>query len=238
MQPDVIALDLALVALCGGIVGLDRRGAFQFMVSQPLVAVPLLGLMLGDVTTGLWLGALLQLLWMSSMLFGANTPPNETLSSIAAGGMVLLYGRHIADPAPVVWVIAVLLAIPLGALGRLIDVRLEQRNRALSERALAAVAKGDLNVIDRLPWIGLSRVFLANALVGALASGLGLLVLAAAQPWVGVSLERAMTAVGAYVLPALGLAVALSLVRRRRAIALALVTFAAVSMMLDHGGAI
>ena len=98
MEPATVAIDLALIAACGGVVALDRRGAFQAMISQPLVAVPLLGALLGQLEVGLALGAVLQLLWMSSMLFGANTPPNETLSSMVAGGMVLLYGKHIAAP--------------------------------------------------------------------------------------------------------------------------------------------
>ncbi len=236
MEPETVALDLALIAACGGLVGLDRRGAFQVMISQPLVAVPLLGMALGDLETGLWLGAILQLLWMSSMLFGANTPPNETLSSMVAGGMVLLYGEHIAKADVGVWTLAILLAVPLGPLGRRIDERLERINLGLSQRALAAAAEGRIEVLDRLPWVGLARVFSIHAALAALGSGVGLLVIAALHPVLDGALLAAVVTVGTYVLPALGLAVTVSLVRRRRSILLGLITFVAVIVMLDHGG--
>lgn len=236
MEPGTVGLDLLLIALCGGVVGLDRRGAFQAMISQPLVAVPLLGFALGHLELGLQLGALLQLLWMSSMLFGANTPPNETLSSMAVAGMVLLYGKHIAAPDVALWTIAILLAVPLGPLGRHIDMRLERLNLTLSEQAVAAAAEGRDAVIDRLPWVGLARVFSLHAALIALVSGLGLLLLAAVHPFLGGSLRAAMIVVGTYLVPALGVAVALSLVRRRRGIAIAAVAFVAVVMLIDQGG--
>lgn len=237
MEPATVAIDLALIAACGGLVGLDRRGAFQAMISQPLVAVPLLGALLGQLEVGLALGAALQLLWMSSMLFGANTPPNETLASMVAGGMVLLYGKHIATPDIAVMTVGILLAVPLGPLGRAIDVRLERINLALSQRALAAVAESRVEIIDRLPWIALGRVFSIHAALIALGSGIGLIVLAAVHPLLDGAVLAAIATAGMYLVPALGLAVAFSLVRRRRGIALGLLTFVAVAIMLDHGGA-
>ena len=113
MSPLALLTDLASIALLGGLLAVDRRGAFQLMLSQPLVAVPALGLLLGDPLTGLHLGALLQLLWMSSFLFGANVPPNETVASVAIGGMVLLYGRHVGPAEVPIWTLAILIGVPL-----------------------------------------------------------------------------------------------------------------------------
>ena len=76
-DPLQLSRDALQVTLVGGLLALDRRGAFQLMVSQPLVVIPVLGLMFGQLDTALWMGALVQLLWMASLIVGASVPPNE-----------------------------------------------------------------------------------------------------------------------------------------------------------------
>lgn len=234
MDTAAFVRDLLLVALFGGAVGLDRRGAFQLMVSQPLVAVPALGLLLGDVETGLWLGSLLQLLWMSSFLFGAQVPPNETVASISIGGMVLLYGRYEGPPTAEIWTLAILLGAPLSLLGRWVDIRLDRANLGLASRADAAAHDCAPRVLGRIPVIGLVRVFALNAVMVAPAAGLGLVVLSLVAPHLDGAAATAVEAVGHYFLPALGLAVALSTVRRRRALALAAASFTLVLVALQQ----
>lgn len=235
MELAALATDLALAAAVGGLVGLDRRSAFQAMISQPLVAVSLLGVLLGQAALGLWLGALLQMLWMSSMLFGANTPPNETLASTAIGAMVLLYARHIGTADPPLWTLAILLGVPLGPLGRKVDVRIEQANLRLAERALTAAEAGRPGELGRLPLIAIGRVFAIQALLVASAAAAGIALLALVHPWLSAPVHRALTVVGMYLIPALGLAVALSLVRRRRGLALALGAFVALCLAIEQG---
>lgn len=238
MSAGLIA-DVLLVAVATGLACLDRRGAFQAMLAQPLVAVPLLGAAMGDLSLGLYLGCILQLLWMSSVLFGANTPPNESLASMCIAGIALIHGAHFDHGAvneTVVWTGALLLGAPLAPFGRWLDVQIEQRNSRLAESALAAVGEGELGPLTWLPWLGLGRVFLLNAAVAALATALGLAALVPLTHSVGGALEVGLTAVGVYLVPAVGLAVALSVVRRRRGIALGCVAFIAVTLLGNAGG--
>ena len=88
--------NLAMVAAVGGALSLDRRAALQLMVSQPLIAVSILGALMGDVQLGVLLGALLQLLWMSCVLFGANIPRNDTLAAVTIGGAVFIFANHVS----------------------------------------------------------------------------------------------------------------------------------------------
>ena len=57
-----MAMKILLVSLVGGILGMDRI-VMQAMLSRPIVSAPLVGWVLGDVYTGLIVGALFELFW-------------------------------------------------------------------------------------------------------------------------------------------------------------------------------
>ena len=122
MSPADLVIDFSLIAVVGGILSLDRRASFQLMVSQPMVAVSILGLIFGDVQTGVILGSMLQLLWMSCVLFGANIPRNDTLASVTIGGSVLLFAQYLSDASiaskPSIWALAIIVGAPTCVLGR------------------------------------------------------------------------------------------------------------------------
>lgn len=235
MEPAAAAADLAVVSAVGGLLALERRGAFQLMLSQPIVAVPLLGFLMGDVMTGVWLGSLLQLLWMSSVLFGANVPPNETLASVSIAGVVLLYGRYFGTPDPVVWTVAILVGAPLSLFGRSLEIRLDRSNRKLAERADEAAKAGLPGVLSALPPLGLLRALLVNSAVVSIAVAAGVAVLALVRPLAGTGLTYALQVVGFYVVPAVGIAVALTTVPRRRGLVIAAASYVALVAVLHPG---
>jgi PTS system mannose-specific IIC component len=74
----------SLVASCaGGVLSLDRTAAFQTMVSRPIVTAPVIGYLLGSVTTGLVVGTLLELLLMGDLPVGSYVPMHETAIATA-----------------------------------------------------------------------------------------------------------------------------------------------------------
>ncbi len=235
MDAGVIAQDLGLIAAVGGVAAVDRRGAFQVMLSQPLVVVPALGVLLGDPVTALWLGSLLQLLWMSSVMHGANVPPNETVAAVAIGGAVLLFGKYVHPTDATIWTVAILLGAPLSQVGRWLEIRLDRANQQLSDLADEAARANEPAGLERLPWLGLGRTFVLNAGLAVVATSLGLGLLMLLDPAIGGALAVALDTVGRYMLPALGLAVALSVLRRRRALVLAGVSFLLVMTAILQG---
>ena len=64
--------------------GLDRVALVQMMISRPLVAGPLTGLVLGKPLLGLEVGMLLELLWLGRLPVGAAIPPDDTQVSVGA----------------------------------------------------------------------------------------------------------------------------------------------------------
>lgn len=49
---------------------------------RPIVLCPLVGLVLGDLQSGLAIGASLELLFMGSISIGAYVPPDETIGGV------------------------------------------------------------------------------------------------------------------------------------------------------------
>lgn len=230
-----LALSLTTVAVIGGLVSLDRRAAFQFMLSQPLVAVSLVGLTLGHLNDGVMLGAILQLLWMSSVLFGANIPRNETLASVTIGGAVFLYSNYLSPATPTIWTLAILLGAPVCILGQWLDIKLDHLNLGIATKADEAASDGNTKAISFCVFLSLTRTFLANAAATSMTTATVFFVLVQSDTFVGSHLAESLAVIGLYVVPSLGIAVAVSMLRHRRGVALACVTFAVVMTVLIQG---
>lgn len=96
-MPDLLAL--AGLLLLGGVVALDGTSVGQFMISRPLIAGSLAGLVAGDPETGLLVGALLEGANLGAMPAGASRflepgpaaiPAVVTAISLGGGGGLAL----------------------------------------------------------------------------------------------------------------------------------------------------
>src|SRR6056297_3604623 len=85
--------------------GLDRVAAGQFLLSRPLVAAPLTGV-------------LLELLWLGRLPVGAAVPPDDTQVAIAATVMTLFLGRTLHADGHELLLLCVLTSLPLGKVGQ------------------------------------------------------------------------------------------------------------------------
>jgi len=92
-----MALTILAVAAVGGVIGLDRTAFGQFMVSQPIVAAPIVGWMLGDPTPGLVIGAALELIWVLDMPVGSFVPADATICAVSATAIAALGGSGSAQ---------------------------------------------------------------------------------------------------------------------------------------------
>jgi fructoselysine and glucoselysine-specific PTS system IIC component len=77
-------------------------------VNRPIVMATLVGLVLGDLQTGIMTGATLELVWLGAMAIGASNPPDMTSGSILGTAYVITAGTDVAS--------AVLLAVPVSIL--------------------------------------------------------------------------------------------------------------------------
>jgi mannose/fructose/N-acetylgalactosamine-specific phosphotransferase system component IIC len=160
-----VTLLLTASLVCGAaaaVLQLDRKELGQVVLSPPVVAAPLLGLLLGHADVGCWVGATFGLLWVSDLGRGVRYPANDTLAAVVCVG-----GAVAAGGSAEVTGLALLLAAPLAVLGRLVDAARERRNVELSRRAAEAARGGDPDWVGRAVRLGLLRAAWPAALLGA-----------------------------------------------------------------------
>ena len=147
--------DVGLAGAWGGLLALERRAFLQAMLSRPLVAATGMGLLLGELETGLYIGMLLELLHLGSAALGAALPENETLAATGttAASACMATGEG-GGGTPALWAVALLLFAGLGVLGRRVDRRLEGVSSQLADQALQLVREGQLEKAVRLHGYG------------------------------------------------------------------------------------
>lgn len=83
------------------------------MGNRPIIVAPLVGLILGDLQTGIMVGATLELIFLGAVPIGASNPPDITSGAIIGTAFVILSGQEVGA--------AVALAVPVATLVLLFD---------------------------------------------------------------------------------------------------------------------
>ncbi len=184
---------LVAVLVWGIVASLDLVSGPQLLLSRPLVAGTVSGLLLGDPLAGLTVGAVLELFALEVVPIGAIRYPDFSLAAVV--GTVVATGR----PLPLVLGMGVGLGLVLAEGSRgLMDV-VRRRNASAAQAEAAALAAGDAGVVARLQYAGLGRDAVRAALL--LVTGLGAAVLlrrlGTPAPGLGVALTSIAVAGGA-----------------------------------------
>jgi fructoselysine and glucoselysine-specific PTS system IID component len=99
---------IALIAMFGH--SEDLMGTT--LLSRPLVLGPLVGLVLGDVTQGVMIGATLELIFMGNIKVGAAIPPDVITGGVLGTAFAIISGK---GPA-----IALAIAVPVSILAEMV----------------------------------------------------------------------------------------------------------------------
>lgn len=168
-----LSTSLLIIALVVALAQVERKGLLQAMLSRPLVMGTLLGALLGDVGSGLMLGALLELLWLGAINVGSNVPDNEVVGTGAVVGATLIAAGH--QPAPLeLATLATASLAPMAVAGRLLDGAIEKKNSALTSLAERRLEKapGSAGLMNLLGLLAPPLLAAALAVAGASAGGL------------------------------------------------------------------
>src|SRR5688500_17652576 len=80
-------VDVVILALLGGVLGLDTVSFPQAMLSRPIVGATLAGAILGDAGAGLLVGATLELFAVDTLPFGASRYPEWGSAAVIGGAL-------------------------------------------------------------------------------------------------------------------------------------------------------
>ncbi len=150
------------VALVGGIIGLDRTAAGQFMISQPVVAGPIAGWLLGDAAAGLVIGAVLELIWVLDMPVGTFVPADATICAVSATAIAVLGSSGAARPDIIGF--SILLTTAMVPVTMKFDRVVRTLNSRFADRVASAAGAGPDRRLSRAQLGGLTVFFLKSFL--------------------------------------------------------------------------
>lgn len=179
------------------------------LISRPIVLGPLVGLILGHFTAGIVTGATLELVFIGVMSIGAAIPPDVISAGVLGTAFSIMAGQ---GPA-----VALALAVPISMLAQLIITGINIVRAVFLRFFDAAAEKGDYKKIQ---WLHFLTFLIRPVLMGlivffSLQFGSDAMknILSAIPDWV----NNGLNAVG-NLLPALGVALLMSLMLKRNVI--------------------
>ncbi len=159
---------IAVLAGLAGVLALDATAALQAMVSQPMVAGALAGVLTGQPLLGLTTGGILQLAWLGALPVGAAGFPDAPVGAVAgvgAASMLAATGHDIG------WCVGLGVGwgIVVGAIGHSVVVAVRRFNVLLYERTAAGTERADGGVVARAVGLALLVRFAVAAALAAAA---------------------------------------------------------------------
>lgn len=213
-----------IVGLAAGILEWDIYGWGQTMISRPLVVGTVIGLILGDVKTGLFIGASIEMIYLGTIAVGAAVPPDATAAAAIATALGILSGIDSK--------VAVTLAIPVAMAAQMLQMFIWTINSGIMHKADKYVSEGNLKGTDKLQYLGSFLFFLQ----GFIPSFLAILFGVDAVKYLVTNMPQWLTnwfSVAGGILPALGFAMLFVMMSNKKLVPFFIIGFAMAAFF--HG---
>ncbi len=197
-------MNLLTAAILGGFFISDTTAFGQFMFSRPIFCGPVIGLLAGDVSAGLYVGMIMELIWITVIPLGGAVPPDSGAVASAAAYISAGYG-----PDRGFMVFIILLLVPLGILFKRIDMLHREFNVYFVHKIEEKLGEEDTSYVGRAALYGYILFFLKGFFFLLIIMGAGSFFL----PYLyGYLPEIARESLGEvfFVMPAVGLGAVLT----------------------------
>ncbi|AKZ65990.1 PTS mannose/fructose/sorbose transporter subunit IIC [Candidatus Palibaumannia cicadellinicola] len=136
---EITTLQIILMCLVGCIAGMESI-LDEFQIHRPLITCTLIGIILGNMTTGIIIGGTLEMIALGWMNVGAAVAPDISLASIIATILVIACKQDIST--------SLALAIPLAAAGQVLTIIVRTITIGFQHAADRAAEHGNLKAIS------------------------------------------------------------------------------------------
>lgn len=153
-----------LVGIWAGIAGIDMFNGLTH-IHRPIVTGAVIGLILGDLQTGLIVGGTLELVWAGMVPLAGAQPPNVVIGGVVGSAFAILTG---VQPTVAVG-IAVPFAVAVQGLITLLFTIFSPVAHTMDKKA----EQGDVKALDRMAWIEPAILFVGYFIISFLPIYLG-----------------------------------------------------------------
>ena len=149
-------LQAILVGIWAGIAGIEQFNGTESL-HRPIVSGLVVGLILGDVKTGLIAGAAMELSWLGLVPLAGAQPPNIVIGGIV-GIVTVLLGKQSPE-------LAIGVAVPFGVLAKVLIDLLFTAYSPIMHKADKYAKEGNIKGIDMINFSGPVVLFTFNFLI-------------------------------------------------------------------------
>jgi len=214
----VNALQVLLLSLWAGIAGVQHRALGVIGIDRPIFSSAIVGLILGDLKTGLIVGASLELIWIGAQRIGGSVPPNIVIGGVLGTATAILTGQGVEA--------ALAVGIPAALVGSAFEVFAKTICSFFIHQADSYAEEGNTSGITLMAWLGNLLYFLLAAVPVFIALTAGADAAQALFKAIPPALLTALRVMGK-ILPAIGFGMLLNLLLKKE-----LVPFFAIGFVL------
>ncbi len=150
------AFQMLLIVLVTMVAAIDQYNFLESLY-RPIVVGPVIGAIMGDLTTGLAIGASYELMMVGAMPVGGAQPPNAVIGGVMATVFGISLGLDVDAALP--------LAIPFALLGQYAVTILFTAMSPLMHKADQCAENADTKGIDRINYFAMAALAILFALI-------------------------------------------------------------------------
>lgn len=210
-----------LIAIWAGITGLDLFNGLLH-IHRPVVTGVVVGIILGDMKTGLIAGGMLELVWMGMVPLAGAQPPNVVIGGILGTSFAILSKQ---DPN-----VAVSIAVPFALAAQAGITLLFTAFSPVMHKADNYAKNANTRGIEKINYLGLTILFISYFICAFLPVYFGAEKATAIVEMLPQTFIDGLSVAGG-IMPAIGFAILLKIMLKKEYTAFLIVGFIAVTFM-------